>query len=334
MFTMHEHTWVLLTLIISLLYVFGLAGMHIVAEANIVDNYSWWFVVTLTTVGYGDYSPITSEGRFIAGTIMFFGIASIGVVIGKLSEIIIHTASKRIKGLGYMNHDNHTVLMGYRHGSSERVISELFANNPNEKIVLCSNTQLTSPTTHEEVTFIHGELASTDVLERCNASEAANVIIDGTDDNQTFITAFAFRAVNPTAYMVCYLNNEDHADKIKKLASASPSLNQVILPAKDYLMAQELNDKESSGVIQQLISNLNGANLYRYDIPENVNFTITFKDLFIGMKLHYGATVLAVKKESLDVNPPLEQDITPGMALFYTSSDRIAHINLNDLGAE
>lgn len=39
----------------------------------------WWAVVTATTVGYGDVSPITVEGRLIAVVLMLTGIGVIGV---------------------------------------------------------------------------------------------------------------------------------------------------------------------------------------------------------------------------------------------------------------
>lgn len=39
----------------------------------------WWAVVTATTVGYGDVSPITTEGRVIAVVLMLTGIGVIGV---------------------------------------------------------------------------------------------------------------------------------------------------------------------------------------------------------------------------------------------------------------
>lgn len=39
----------------------------------------WWAVVTTTTVGYGDVSPITTEGRLIAIGLMIVGIGFIGV---------------------------------------------------------------------------------------------------------------------------------------------------------------------------------------------------------------------------------------------------------------
>lgn len=35
----------------------------------------WWAVVTITTVGYGDVSPATTEGRLAAGVLMVLGIA-------------------------------------------------------------------------------------------------------------------------------------------------------------------------------------------------------------------------------------------------------------------
>nr|WP_308208638.1 potassium channel family protein [Actinoplanes aksuensis] len=36
----------------------------------------WWAVVTITTVGYGDYSPVTIEGRLVALTMMIGGMVS------------------------------------------------------------------------------------------------------------------------------------------------------------------------------------------------------------------------------------------------------------------
>lgn len=40
----------------------------------------WWSIVTMTTVGYGDFAPITVQGRLIATVLMLLGIALIGVV--------------------------------------------------------------------------------------------------------------------------------------------------------------------------------------------------------------------------------------------------------------
>ena len=47
----------------------------------------WWSVVTATTVGYGDVSPVTAEGRFIAVGLMLLGIAFIGVFTATISSL-------------------------------------------------------------------------------------------------------------------------------------------------------------------------------------------------------------------------------------------------------
>jgi hypothetical protein len=48
----------------------------------------WWTVVTLTTVGYGDYSPETFLGRWLAAFVMAGGIGSVAILTGILADEI------------------------------------------------------------------------------------------------------------------------------------------------------------------------------------------------------------------------------------------------------
>ena len=326
----HEYAWVTLFVSIALLYVLGYFVMLYAGEDQILENYTWWFSVTITTVGYGDYSPLTTYGRICAGFIMFIGIGTVGLVIGKVAESVIDFANKNRKGLRKMKHEKHTIIMGYRQGRTEKVIAELLSNNPAEKLVLCSFDQKENPIRFRGVDFVMGELASEDVLQRSSAVAARNIIIWGASDNETFITAYAFRSVNTSAQMVCYLNNADHAEKIARLPALHTALNNVILPTSDYLLAQELQDRESSSVVQQLIRNLDGENLYRFDIPPG-NVAVDYLTVFIGVKKKYGATVLAVKDSHLTLNPDLVFIVKSGMALFYTAPTRLADIDLAGL---
>jgi voltage-gated potassium channel len=57
-----------------------------------VNNFGdaiYWSVVTTTTVGYGDVTPVTAEGRVIAGLLVFVGIGLIGVVSAQLTSRLL-----------------------------------------------------------------------------------------------------------------------------------------------------------------------------------------------------------------------------------------------------
>lgn len=55
----------------------------------------WWACVTITTVGYGDLSPVTTEGRCIAVAMMICGIALIGTVTATIASWLVETVSTR-----------------------------------------------------------------------------------------------------------------------------------------------------------------------------------------------------------------------------------------------
>lgn len=49
---------------------------------NSIPDSIYWAIVTITTVGYGDISPVTSLGKFVASVIMLMGYAIIAVPTG------------------------------------------------------------------------------------------------------------------------------------------------------------------------------------------------------------------------------------------------------------
>ncbi len=58
-----------------------------VPGANIVtaEDALWWALSTMTTVGYGDRFPVTSEGRMIAAVLMITGVGLFGVLSGTIA---------------------------------------------------------------------------------------------------------------------------------------------------------------------------------------------------------------------------------------------------------
>jgi voltage-gated potassium channel len=61
----------------------------------------WWTACTVSTVGYGDYTPITMAGRLVAVCIMGVGLTTVAVVTAQIaSSFSDQAAVRRAAGIG------------------------------------------------------------------------------------------------------------------------------------------------------------------------------------------------------------------------------------------
>jgi voltage-gated potassium channel len=56
----------------------------------------WWGLVTVTTIGYGDRYPVTTEGRLIAGLLIIFGIALISTLTGAFAAWVLDSHEEEL----------------------------------------------------------------------------------------------------------------------------------------------------------------------------------------------------------------------------------------------
>jgi voltage-gated potassium channel len=57
----------------------------------------WWAFVTVTTVGYGDFYPVTTFGRITACFIMGTGLLTLAVVTARVASSFVTQASNRAR---------------------------------------------------------------------------------------------------------------------------------------------------------------------------------------------------------------------------------------------
>ncbi len=65
--------------------VMGIAVTFFESKIGMWYDGVWWGVVTAATVGYGDYAPVTWEGRVIAVLLMLVGIGTLGTLTGSIA---------------------------------------------------------------------------------------------------------------------------------------------------------------------------------------------------------------------------------------------------------
>ena len=69
-------------------------------EGSNIRNFGdglWWAVTTVTTVGYGDRYPTTTEGRVLAVVLMFIGISLIGVITASVAAWFVKMGQEDAK---------------------------------------------------------------------------------------------------------------------------------------------------------------------------------------------------------------------------------------------
>ena len=79
----------ILAALIFFIFLFGY--LFYVSEPDVrnLGDGIWWALVTITTVGYGDITPVTTLGRVVAGSLMLLGLGLIATITAIVSAKFI-----------------------------------------------------------------------------------------------------------------------------------------------------------------------------------------------------------------------------------------------------
>jgi voltage-gated potassium channel len=71
----------------------SISVLHVEDQPNCniktAEDALWWSYCTITTVGFGDRYPITTEGRFVAILLMTTGVGLFGTFTGYIASLFI-----------------------------------------------------------------------------------------------------------------------------------------------------------------------------------------------------------------------------------------------------
>ena len=300
---------------------FWLAGEDKAAE---LDTFWYYYVVTATTIGYGDVSPTTVAGRLV--TVLWVipgGIALFTAVITKLVQSIAKLWNKRMRGEGdYGDMEDHIVIIGWSRERTPRLISLLHADRRYDHagIVLVA-ADLDHNPLPDQARFVRVEsLPSQEALARSGAARADSVIIVGASDTETLAVALSVGALDPAPRIVAHFDSNTVADLLRAhcpSAECSVSLSLEIL-------ARSAQDPGSSEVQRQIVSPVDSPTQYRLVVPEGVA-GLDYGLAFSFFKSRYDATIIALMRcgHGVEVNAPSATPVSTGDALYFLAAHRL-----------
>ena len=290
------------------------------------DLFWYFYITTSTTVGYGDFSPVTGPGRLVTAMwIMPGGIALFTTIIAKVVQQISDRWRKKMRGLSsYENLENHIVILGW-HGQKTRRMVEHIRGDSKEidrEILLCSAQSIENPMP-EQVRFVSDSALNTpDLLRRAAVANAKYIIALGHDDNETLGAALGAAAINNHAHLVAYFDQQSHANLLQ--AHCPHAECNVSLSIE--LMVRSAQDPGSSRVHRKLLSTLEGPTQFSLSVPEDVA-AMSYGSLFNELKSRHDATLFGVAKttlgEDLVLNAPNDHNVEAGTILYLMATERI-----------
>ncbi|NVK29556.1 MAG: two pore domain potassium channel family protein [Gammaproteobacteria bacterium] len=289
----------------------------------------YFWITTGTTVGYGDYAPVSLGGRLATAVwIMPGAILWISAALAKLASALYLTWSYRMQrddaGLGnYDDLNGHVVVFGYVPDKTAKLITMLQNEKSERRKILLISTNVSNPLDGSAVRFVRAtSLTDEDAIQRAALERASVIIALGPNDAETLSASLAAAAVNPSAHLVSYFEQNSSARVLRLHCPQAEIISSVFVQA----IARAAQDPGSSELFDELLHPNRGQTQYSLHVPAGSQST--FGQLFVRLKQHHEALLLGVRAagattDALELNPSWDRPLHSGDVLYYMASQRI-----------
>lgn len=305
----------------------SMAGEQALTES--FSNFIYYLMVTASTVGYGDHSPVTDFGKWVV--VLFVipgGLALFASILGRLGSNLVEYWRAGILGKRRVNTENHILILGWNGQRTLHLIRMLqHEEDGNRPIVLCTRSDIENPLPGE-IGFVKVS-SYTDGQEMKNAQidQASCIVVDNLEDDITLSSALYCSNVNPKAHLVAYFKDE----ALSGLLSQHCPNAECIPAVGAEMLAKAAVDPGSSALHQELLASTRGMTQYSTYYPESLPAT-RVESVFMFMKKQHQATLIAMEgTEGIALNPDLDEQIQPGVKLFYIADERIERFEWSKL---
>jgi voltage-gated potassium channel len=298
----------------------------------------WWALVTITTVGFGDISPETAQGRAIASVLMVGGMFTLALFAGIVGQSLLRAVlTIREEQFRMSSHVNHIVICGYDSGS-RMLLDALMQEIDPERTEFVVFAQGERPTDlPPDFTWLRGNPTKESELDKARITHARAVVVVGLRerppaeaDAATILTVFTIRrfmrrsnitkARKKPLYVVAEILDEENVEHART-AGADEVIETTRIGFS--MLSHAVAIPGTAEVLGELVA-LGAYNLYIGRVPPDLPLPSNFETVAIAVKMAHGAMVIGIRvpdtgKESL--NPPDDTAVHADTQLVYIATE-------------
>ncbi|MEL7473316.1 MAG: ion channel [Planctomycetota bacterium] len=288
----------------------------------------WYSIISITTIGYGDYSAQSLGAR--VSTIIFIviiGLSVFSLFFGMVIDGVSEAASRNLKGQGRVMAKDHVLIVHYPSETRVRQLIDEIRSDPQhgaEEIVLISDQIDELPFREENVMFIRGSTHDIETYRRASTETARMAMVlsrDYGDPNSDAIVAAAVSVIDsikPDIYIVAELLNDHHRDMLRSVRcdAVVSGLNMA-----GNLIVQEVHDPGISRVMEVITSNREGDTLYSTEVTPDGPPDVPYTDLVSGL-LGQNVNVLAINRDGQILTTFANERSREGDRVVYVAKHR------------
>ena len=312
--------------VIAVLIVGGTAGLAYFEDRSLPDAL-WWSVVTLTTVGFGDISPVSLGGRLIGVVLMFFGIGVLGMFTATIAGVFVEQRMRKDRGMESCTFEKHIILCGWN-GRTKEILADLRADprSAGKDIALVADVDA-KPVADDRLHFVRGDVTEEN-LKRAGIGTAATVVIVGdrsldysARDAKAVLSTLTVESLNRDVYSIVELATEANVRHCERAHA-----DEIVVGAElcSRVMSTAALDHGISTVLRELLSARVGQDLVTVPVPSTLAGR-TFLDVFSALKRDHDKIAVAVQRRgggAIETNP--------GADAVVAAEDRLVVISARD----
>ena len=241
---------------IAAVILYGTLGSYFLGQNNNfnVKINSWvdaiyFTVVTISTVGYGDITPVTDIGRIFVVILIISGLSIFLSAITVLSgEFLSARVEKLYSGMGSVNKkkmNKHIVLIGYD-SANELISNKLKAQHRNFIIITADKSTAEMLRRKGYPAFLEDYTSKAD-LEKFNLSKATDIVIDLKDSSKAVYVVLVVKKLAKNTKISVITHTSDAEAHLKDL-----DIDNIINPvtiAADILTKDLDRDQDTSDTL-------------------------------------------------------------------------------------